>query len=56
MFSDSLHVYTNKCIGMVTGLFCVQDVWVDEIAAHALDTGDWPAGFDPRGTVYAAAE
>jgi hypothetical protein len=33
----------------------VQDVFVDEIVAHALDTGDWPPGFDARGTLYAAA-
>ncbi len=35
---------------------CVQDVWMDPIVAHAIETGDWPVGFKPRGTMYAASE
>jgi hypothetical protein len=56
MLSDSLYVYTYECIGMLRPVVCVQDVWMDEITAHALDTGEWPPGFDAHGTLYAAAE
>jgi hypothetical protein len=34
----------------------LQDVWMDPIVAHAIETGDWPLGFNPRGTVYAARD
>jgi hypothetical protein len=29
---------------------------MDPIVAYAIETGDWPEGFDPHGTIYAAPE
>jgi hypothetical protein len=51
------HVFPSNMVVIVYNcVVCVQDVWMDPIVAHAIETGDWPVGFKPRGTMYAASE